>query len=153
MQNYFHNIQVPCYCCVTWYETRTTFFASLFSLETWASAGGKTGICPPLEIGTKNQKFLEHLKLAAKFRLLHFIVAMTVYLPAWHRHCTRAWFTVLPWCQTVMRLQFAHVQSFVCRGRLRILLVNCSTVGLYCVTINTEINLQTFTSRCGNRRF
>jgi len=101
MQNYFHNIQVLCYCCVTWYETRTTFFASLFSLETWASAGGKTGICPPLEIGTKNQKFLEHLKLAAKFRLLHFIVAMTVYLPAWHRHCTRAWFTVLPWCQTV----------------------------------------------------
>jgi len=33
MQNYFHNIQVSCYCCVTWYETRITFFASLFSLE------------------------------------------------------------------------------------------------------------------------
>jgi len=33
MQNYFHNFQVPCYSCVTWYETRTTFFTSLFSLE------------------------------------------------------------------------------------------------------------------------
>jgi len=42
---------------------------------------GGTGICPSLEIGTKNQKFLERLKLAAKFRLIHLIVAMTVYLP------------------------------------------------------------------------
>jgi len=25
----------------------------------WASAGGKTGICPPLEIGIMNQFFLE----------------------------------------------------------------------------------------------
>jgi len=33
MQNYFHNLQVSCYFCATWYETRTTFFASLFSLE------------------------------------------------------------------------------------------------------------------------
>jgi len=33
MQNFFHNIQVPCYCCVVWYQTQTTFFASLFSLE------------------------------------------------------------------------------------------------------------------------
>jgi len=33
MQNYFHRVQVPCYCCVTWYEARTTFFASLFSFE------------------------------------------------------------------------------------------------------------------------
>jgi len=35
----------------------------------------------PLEIGTKNQIFLENLKLAAKFRLNHLIFAMTVYLP------------------------------------------------------------------------
>jgi len=32
---------------------------------------GKTGICLPLKIGTKNQKFLENLRLAAKFRLIH----------------------------------------------------------------------------------
>jgi len=49
----------------------------------WASAGGggKTGICPTLEIGTKNQDFVENLKLAAKFRLIHLLVAITVYLP------------------------------------------------------------------------
>jgi len=29
----------------------------------WASAGwAKTGICPPLEIGTKKQTFLENVK-------------------------------------------------------------------------------------------
>jgi len=43
--------------------------------------GGKTGICPTLEIGTKNQDFVENLKLAAKFRLIHLLVAITVYLP------------------------------------------------------------------------
>jgi len=31
--NYFLNVQVPRYCRVTWYETRTTFFVPLFSLE------------------------------------------------------------------------------------------------------------------------
>jgi len=46
MQNFSHNVQVLCYCCVTWYQTRTTFFASLFSLEVKlllrnAFAGGK----------------------------------------------------------------------------------------------------------------
>ena len=25
MQNYFHNVQVSCDCCVTWHETRTVF--------------------------------------------------------------------------------------------------------------------------------
>jgi len=35
----------------------------------------------PLKIGTRNQQFLENLKLAANFRLIHLIVATTVYLP------------------------------------------------------------------------
>ena len=30
----------------------------------WGIAGGGTGICPPLEIGTKNQKFPENVKSA-----------------------------------------------------------------------------------------
>jgi len=30
---------------------------------------GQNGHFPPLEIGTKNKKILENLKLAAKFRL------------------------------------------------------------------------------------
>jgi len=45
-------------------------------------SGGQNGHLPPLEIGTKNQTFLENLKLAAKFRLNNFIdVGTTVYLP------------------------------------------------------------------------
>jgi len=39
------------------------------------------------------------------------------------------------WCQAIMRLQFAHVRSFTCRGKLWNLLVDCSIVGLYCVTV------------------
>jgi len=66
--------------------------------RSWASAGGKTGICLPLEIGTKNQKFLEKLKSAVYFRVINLILAMTVYLPIWHSHCTRTRFTVLVWC-------------------------------------------------------
>ena len=38
----------------------------------------------------------------------------------------------------MMRLQFAHVRCFACRGRLRNLLADCSTVGLCCVTITRQ---------------
>jgi len=34
-----------------------------------------------------------------------------------------------------MNLQFTHVASFACRGGLRKLRADCSTVGLYYVTI------------------
>jgi len=40
----------------------------------------ETGICSPGD-WSKNQKFLENLRLAAQFRLIHLIVAMTVYMP------------------------------------------------------------------------
>jgi len=44
---------------------------------------GQIGHFPPGS-WTKNQKVLENLKLASRFRLNWF------YLPAWHSHCTRA---------------------------------------------------------------
>jgi len=31
--------------------------------------------------------------------------------------------------------QFAQVRSFACRGRMRNLLADCCTLGLYCLTI------------------
>jgi len=37
------------------------------------------------------------------------------------------------WCHAVMSLQFTHVPSFACRGRLPNLGGDCSTVSLYCV--------------------
>jgi len=39
------------------------------------------------------------------------------------------------WCHAVMSLQFTHVRSVPCRGRLRNLLADCSILGLDCVTI------------------
>jgi len=42
--------------------------------------GGKTGIFP-LEIETKQQDFLENMKLTARFRLIYLIFVMPLYLP------------------------------------------------------------------------
>jgi len=58
----------------------------------------RTGIYPPLEIGTKKQKFLENVKSAVQFWSVGLILAMTVYFPIWHSHCTRVRFTVLVTC-------------------------------------------------------
>ena len=67
--------------------------------------GGERAFAPPLEIGTKNQKLVENLKST------DLIVAITVYLPVWHLHCTRTRFTVLVSCSAE---QFTHVRSFAC---------------------------------------
>ena len=52
---------------------------------------GKTSFSPP-ELG------LENLKSASRFRLIDLILAITLYLPVWHSHCTKSSFTVLVWC-------------------------------------------------------
>jgi len=41
------------------------------------------------------ETFHENLKSVGKYRLIHLIIAMTVYLPVWHSDYTRARFTVL----------------------------------------------------------
>jgi len=38
LQNYIHNVHVSCYCCVTWYETRT-IFSLLYSQLRWSFCG------------------------------------------------------------------------------------------------------------------
>jgi len=45
------------------------------------NGGGQTDISPPLEIGSKKEKFLENVKSAVQFRLVGFILAMAVFLP------------------------------------------------------------------------
>ena len=55
----------------------------------------------PLEIGTMNQKFLENLKSASWFRF-DLILAITLCLPVWHSHCTRASFTILLLCSDTL---------------------------------------------------
>ena len=56
--------------------------------------GDKTGVFHPLEIGTKNQKFLEVSRLIR----IDLIIAVTVYLPESHSHCTRTGFTAVVSC-------------------------------------------------------
>ena len=58
---------------------------------------------------------------------------MTVYFPVWHLHCTRAWFTVLMWCRDELAIHSCPVHSFSCRSRFG--REDCSTIGVYCVTI------------------
>jgi len=44
-------------------------------------SGGKRAFPPPLEIGTKKEKFLEDLTSAVQFRLAGLILAKIVFLP------------------------------------------------------------------------
>jgi len=113
---------------------------SVLCMCSWASAGGsKIGISPPLEIGTKDQNFFENLELAANFGVIHLIIALTVYLSVYDTdHHTAQEPSSLFWCHAMMRLQFTRALSFACRSRLRTLLADCSTVGLYCATITRQ---------------
>jgi len=94
----------------------------------WASAGGGNGHLPPLETGTKNQNFQENMNPTAQFRLIVFILAMTVYLPVWHsltQH--KKWF----WGNAVVSLQFTRIRCLA----LPNMGAGSSAFGLYCATI------------------
>jgi len=79
------------------------------------------------------------------------IAAVTVYLPVWHWHCTRANFTVPVSCNGEIAVRSYPLLD--CRGRLRNFPAGCYTVGLFLRNNNTAINLQTFTSSYCGRRF
>ena len=98
---------------------------------------GPKRVCTPLGIGFKNQKILENLKSASRFRLIDLILATTLYLPVWHSHCTKAAASLF-WCDAVMSLQFTHVYSFTCRFTLRNLRALRSTLSLICVKITWQ---------------
>jgi len=107
----------------------------------WSSARGQ-----PLEIGSKNQNFLESLNLAAKFRLIQSIL-VSVYLSIWH--CSRARFTVLVSCNdiAVRSCQLLCLQSQVLK----------LASGLFhwwssLRNNSTAINVETFASSCDSRR-
>ena len=75
------------------------------------------------------------LQSAAPFRLIDLCLAMTVYLPVWHSHCTRADSLFWCHCHAVLILQFTHARYFACSCRWSNLRTVCSTIGLHCVTI------------------
>jgi len=74
-------------------------FFEVHYVSAWASAGGaKWAFLPPLEIGTKKQKFLENVKSAFWFWSVGLILGITVCLPIWHFHYKTVRFTVLVSC-------------------------------------------------------
>jgi len=58
--------------------------------------------------------------------VFHLILAMTVFLAVWHSYCATVRFTVLVSSSD-------YVRSFACKGRIRNLGADCSTIGLYFV--------------------
>jgi len=64
------------------------------------------------------------------------ILAMTVFLLVWNPPCTRVRFTVVVSCSDELAVH--HVPSIACRSGLRKSRADCSTVGLYCVTITWQ---------------
>jgi len=64
------------------------------------------------------------------------ILALAVYLPVWHPQCKITSFTVLVSCIDGFAVHSCPLLNLpVCRGKLRNLRADCSTVWLYCVTI------------------
>jgi len=78
--------------------------------------------------------------------------ATTVYVPVYDTHTAQEPGSLF-WCDAVMGLQFTHVCSFACRGRLWNLRADCSTVGLYCVKNTAKSSNFHFCYRNGSRRF
>jgi len=119
--------------------------------ENTTGMGGKTGIFYPLEIGFKNQKFLENLTSAVYLRSIDLFLAMTIYFPVWHSHCIRARFTVLvSWGDA---LKVHYVRSFSRRSKLP----KFANRFFYCWSLlrnnNMATNPQVFTSSYSSKRF
>ena len=100
--------------------------------------GEKRSFIPLLEIGAKKQNFVASLKSGAQFRLNWFnscidslFAGMT---PTMHKNQVHCRSVVQGWvCSSLMSAALP-----VCRGKLRNWRADCSTVGLYCVTIAWE---------------
>jgi len=117
----------------------------------WIGPWVKMGICPSLEIGTKNQNFLENLTSGAQFWLISLILAMTVYLAVWHSHCIRARFTLLVSCSGELAV---HSCLLLClQGQV----AKLASGLFYCCSSlcnnNMATNLLMFTSSYDIRRF
>ena len=121
----------------------------------WASAGRQNGHLPPWKLGFRTKYFWKNLKSASWFRLIWFLQWQFTYRYETHtaqesgsqlQYSVMLWwallFTYLPWWALLFTylpsLQFNHAPSFACRGGLRKSRVDCSTVGLHCVTIKWQ---------------
>jgi len=95
----------------------------------------KRAFAPRLEIGIRNQRFLENPEVGILISINWLILAMTVFFAGMKLTLHQSQVHSCLLCHAVMSLQFTHVPSLACRGGLRKSRADCSTVGLYCVTI------------------
>jgi len=114
-------------------------------------ARGKTGICPRLESGIKNQLFLEKLEVGILILINWFDSSNDSFLPVWNSRCTRVRFTVIVSCSDELAV---HSCSLLCLQRWVAKVVS----GLfYCWSLlrnnSMPTNLQRFTSYYGSRHF
>jgi len=111
--------------------------------------GGTKRAFATMEIGIKKQIFLAKPEVGIKLRLIDLILAMTVFLPVWHSHCTRVRFTVIVSCSDEFTV---HSCPLLCLQRQ---FAKVSNRLLYCWSImrnNTMVaNLQKFTLYYGSR--
>ena len=110
----------------------------------------KSGISP-LEIGTKNQIFLEKPEVGILIPINWFDSCNDSFLPVWNSHCTRVRFTDIVSCSDELAV---HSGTLLCLQRL----VAKAASGLfYCWSLlhnnNMAKNLQKFTLHHGSRRF
>ena len=131
-------------------ELKQTILNSWYVKTTGHPLGGYGRLSSPIEIGTMNQNFLEFLTSAAQFRLIDLLLAITVPLPVWHSHCTRARFTVLVSCSGELAV---HSCPLLClQGQV----AKIASGWFYCWSLLCNNNMATkllmFTSRDDSRR-
>ena len=114
--------------------------------------GAKRSFAHLLEIGSKKYKFVVNLKSGTQFRWNWFnscidslFAGMT---PTVHKNQVHYLGVVQGWvCSSLMSAVLP-----VCRGKLRTLRADCSTVGFYCFNNNMATNLHVLTSSYGRRQ-
>ena len=130
------------------HQFRLGAFCAANTAYRWASAGvGQNGHLPPWKLGVRTKNLQKTWSQQVNSDLIDLILAMTVHLPVWHSHCTRARFTVLVLCDS--ELAFAHVRLFTCRGGCERIVVIWSLLR----NNNMATNLQKLPLTYGNRRF
>jgi len=108
-------------------------------------------LLPCLEIGIKNQMFLEKPDVGILIPINWFDSCNDSFLPVWNSHCTRVRFTVLVSCSEELAV---HSCPLLCLQRW-VAKVASGLFYCWCLLRNNHMstNLQNFALYCGSRRF
>jgi len=131
-----------CLVCVNWYKIVS---------DRMGVRRGKKRAFATLEIGIKNQIFLENPEVGILIPINWFDSCNDIFLPVWNSRCTRVRFTVIVPCSDELAI---HSCPLLCLQR-RVAKV---ASGLFCCwsllrNNNMATNLQSFTLHYGSKRF